>query len=57
MAIRIKLKCPTCWAETYIRVEDDEIESERIDEVHEEHNYRGTNHDRPVVERREAIAE
>lgn len=54
MAVRLKLKCPTCWHETYARVDDDETEAEVIDRVHGEHNYRGTDHDRPTIERREA---
>lgn len=45
---RIKLKCPTCWTETYAPVTQ-ETEEATID------SRRHPNHARPMVERRDPI--
>ncbi len=53
MAVRLKLKCPTCFHETYVKVGDEQDEQEIIDQVNDSH-YNGR-HARPRVERREEL--
>lgn len=50
---RLKLRCPTCRQETYVRVETPGDESKVLDEVDQNHHH-GT-HGRATVERREEI--
>jgi len=52
---RIKLKCPTCWAETYVVVDGPEDETARIFAVSSPgHLSRG--HGDPTVMRRETLS-
>lgn len=55
MGYRLKLKCPTCWAETYVRVDQEDQEKTKIDEAHEGHKTRYPEHDRPEIERRDPL--